>query len=152
MAKPVGKRIRKAYGSVVKECRKAAGYSQDNVPGRGRQHLSSVERGVKEAGLEMLFVLSEALGVSVAEMMERTERAVRSSATLERFEQLSKTKTRIGSDTCPKCGAVFQVFARMLKARKRATHKCLYCGRFMGSWHLPFELEYETERFPPRVK
>lgn len=152
MAKPIGTRIRKAYGAVVRECRKAAGYSQENIPGRERQHVSSLERGVKEAGLEMQFALSDGLGVSVTEMLERTERLVRSSATFERFERISKAKILIGSDTCPKCGAVFAVFARALKARKHTKHKCLYCGRFMGSWHLPFEFIYETERFPPRMK
>lgn len=152
MATPVGTRIRKAFGTVLRECRKAARLSQDEVPGIGRTHVSSLEQGRKEVGLEMQFVLSDALGTSVSAMLDRTERLVRSSATLERFERLSKTKVLIGGDTCPKCGAVYAVFVRTLKARVRDKYNCRYCGQSLGSWRLPFELIYEAERLPPRVK
>jgi transcriptional regulator with XRE-family HTH domain len=152
MATPVGIRIRKAYGTVLKECRKAIGLSQDAVPGIGRTHMSSLEQGRKEVGLEMQFALSEGLEVSASEMLERAERLVRSNAMLERFERLSKTKVLVGSDTCPKCRAVYAVFVRAAKARTRDKYKCLYCGQLLGSWRLPFEFIYETERFPPRVK
>jgi hypothetical protein len=117
--------------------------------------VSSLAKGRKEVGLEMQFALSDGLGVAVSAMLDRTERLVRSSATLERFERLSKAKILMGGDTCPKCGAVyavFAVFARASKARVRGKYKCLYCGQLLGSWRLPFEFIYETERFPPRVK
>jgi transcriptional regulator with XRE-family HTH domain len=152
MATPVGTRIRKAYGTVLRECRKAVRLSQDEVPGIGRTHVSSLEQGRKEVGLEMQFVLSDSLGVPVSAMLDRTERLVRSSATLERFERLSKAKILMGSDTCPKCGAAYAVFARTSKTRERDKYNCLYCGQLLGSWRLPFELIYETERLPPRVK
>jgi transcriptional regulator with XRE-family HTH domain len=149
MAKPVGTRARKAYGTVLRECRNALHLSQDEVAGIGRTHMSSLEQGRKEVGLDMIFTLSDALGVAVTAMLDRTERLVRSNATLERFERLGIGKNLMGSDTCPKCGAVYAVFARASTVRlRRRKYECLYCGQLLGSWRLPFELIYETERFP----
>ena len=96
--------------------------AQDEVPGIGRTHVSSLEQGRKEVGLEMQFVLSDGLGVTVGAMLDRTERLVRSSATLERFERLSKARILMGGDTCPKCGAVYAVFAS-------SSEKC--CAMYM---------------------
>jgi len=67
-----------AFGSVLRECRKSAGLSQEQLAvkaGLDRSFLSMVERGIQSPNIVVLFRIAEVLGVSAAELIARTEAA-----------------------------------------------------------------------------
>lgn len=64
--------LRKTIGQRVKEFRKARGMSQEDLAGaveRSVQSISKLERGLSLPGLKLLFALSQALDVPVAELL-----------------------------------------------------------------------------------
>jgi transcriptional regulator with XRE-family HTH domain len=66
----------KAFGIVLRDIRKAAGFSQLDVYmkfGIDRTQLSAIERGVQSPTLRTIDRLSRAFRVSPSEMMRRME-------------------------------------------------------------------------------
>lgn len=66
-----------AFGIVLRELRKQKGLSQESLALEAdvqRNYVSLLERGKNSASLKILFKLSSVLGVSVADMLEQTER------------------------------------------------------------------------------
>ena len=68
----------KAFGTVLREIREAAGLSQMDVYERigiDRTYLSAIERGVQSPTVRMIVRLAKALGVTPSEIMKRMERS-----------------------------------------------------------------------------
>jgi transcriptional regulator with XRE-family HTH domain len=66
----------KAFGIVLREVRKAAGFSQLDVYvkfGIDRTQLSAIERGVQSPTLRTIVRLSRAFRINPSEMMRRME-------------------------------------------------------------------------------
>lgn len=64
---------RAAFGDRIRELRRAAGLSQEElaeVAGLHRTYISSLERGRRNVGLDNIHVLSAALGVPPAKLFE----------------------------------------------------------------------------------
>lgn len=65
-----------AFGTVLRECRKGAGLSQEQMAvkaGLDRSFLSMVERGIQSPNIVVLFRIAEVLGVPASELIARTE-------------------------------------------------------------------------------
>jgi transcriptional regulator with XRE-family HTH domain len=69
-----------AFGLVLRESRKFAGLSQEQLAvkaGLDRSFLSMVERGIQSPNIVVLFRIAEVLGVPAAELIARTESSLR---------------------------------------------------------------------------
>lgn len=67
-----------AFGMVLRECRKGAGLSQEQLAekaGVDRSFLSMVERGIQSPNIAVLFRMAEVLSVPASELIARTETA-----------------------------------------------------------------------------
>ena len=71
MARSVHPKVLIAYGTALRDSRRAAGLSQEKLSGEateagltpGRTHVSALEGGRKEPGLEVQFKLARVIGV-----------------------------------------------------------------------------------------
>jgi transcriptional regulator with XRE-family HTH domain len=72
---PTPVEIEKAFGDVLRDLRKEAGLSQEQVG--GRTFVSEMERGVKGATIVTLFRLAETLGRSPSEIVALVEAELR---------------------------------------------------------------------------
>jgi transcriptional regulator with XRE-family HTH domain len=64
-----------AFGEVLRDCRKKAGFTQEalaDVANIDRTFVSLLERGLRQPTLETLFSLARALDISAATMVSRT--------------------------------------------------------------------------------
>ena len=69
-----------AFGSVLREARQGKGLSQEQLAAAAeldRSFISMVERGIQSPNITVLFKISEILNVPAAELIARTESAVR---------------------------------------------------------------------------
>jgi len=60
------------FGNRVRELRKAKGFSQEVFASQcslDRTYISGIERGVRNVSLLNIHVLSQALGISISELM-----------------------------------------------------------------------------------
>jgi transcriptional regulator with XRE-family HTH domain len=77
--KPI-KRIRKEFGTVLREARKGANLSQEELAFRAdlhRTYISLLERGMKNPTLEALFRICEALGEHPEVFISRLNKRVK---------------------------------------------------------------------------
>lgn len=73
MEEPIGA----VFGAVLRERREAAGISQEQLADRAglhRTYVSLIERGKRTASIEVVRKFAKALGVSMAELIEATEK------------------------------------------------------------------------------
>jgi transcriptional regulator with XRE-family HTH domain len=71
---------KRAFGAVLRECRKKAGISQEQLAeaaGFDRSFISLVERGIQSPNIVVLLRIAEVLGIAASEVIARTECAVR---------------------------------------------------------------------------
>lgn len=64
--------VRREIGDVLRELRQSRGHTLRQVAGRANValgYLSEIERGQKEASSEILYAISEALGVPISQIM-----------------------------------------------------------------------------------
>ena len=67
--------IAAAFGSVLRDCRRKAGISQEALADAAsvdRTYVSLLERGLRQPTLETLFSFARALEISPATMVSRT--------------------------------------------------------------------------------
>jgi transcriptional regulator with XRE-family HTH domain len=72
---------KRAFGSVLRESRRAAGFSQEQLAeaaGLDRSFISLVERGIQSPNIVVLLRIAEILGVAASELIAQTECLVRS--------------------------------------------------------------------------
>lgn len=68
--------LEKAFGTVLRDCRKAKGLSQEELAlqsGYDRAFLSRLERGVRRPSLTTLILLARLLSVPADEFLRRVE-------------------------------------------------------------------------------
>ena len=73
--------VEAAFGQVLKELRSERGLSQEALAaeaGVARNYVSLLELGRNSVSLVKLFPLAAALGVSASELIQRTERTLKS--------------------------------------------------------------------------
>lgn len=73
--------VEAAFGRVLKELRVERGLSQEALAaeaGVARNYVSLLELGRNSVSLVKLFPLATALGVSAADLIQRTERSLKS--------------------------------------------------------------------------
>jgi transcriptional regulator with XRE-family HTH domain len=66
----------KSFGNALRECRKQAGISQEELnfrTGVHRTYISEIERGVKSPTLYTVAALAEALGMKPSDLMRIAE-------------------------------------------------------------------------------
>ena len=71
----MSKKVKKAFGSALREVRKRRGLSQLDVSTASdldRAYLSELERGLKNPSLETIFRLADAMGVPATELIKKT--------------------------------------------------------------------------------
>ena len=71
---------KRAFGAVLRECRKKAGISQEQLAekaGLDRSFISLVERGIQSPNIVVLLRIAEVLGIAASEVIARTECAIR---------------------------------------------------------------------------
>lgn len=69
--------IAATFGAVLRERREAAGISQEQLADRAglhRTYVSLIERGRRTASIEVVRKLAKALGASMTELIEATEK------------------------------------------------------------------------------
>ena len=75
MARMGAKTIPEAFGEILRECRRKAGISQEELAGLAdvdRTYVSLLERGLRQPTLDSLFRLAKGLNVTPATMVSRT--------------------------------------------------------------------------------
>jgi transcriptional regulator with XRE-family HTH domain len=71
-----------AFGNVLREARQGKGLSQEELAaaaGLDRSFISLVERGIQSPNVVILLRIAEVLGVPAAQLVARTESAMRSA-------------------------------------------------------------------------
>ena len=71
------RRLKRAFGTVVRECRQEKGLSQEELAfeaGLTRNFISLVELGQRSPTLDTIEVLAQALGISASTLIARAER------------------------------------------------------------------------------
>jgi len=71
---------KRAFGSVLRECRRNAGISQERLAeaaGLDRSFISLVERGIQSPNIVVLLRIADVLGVAGSELIAQTECAMR---------------------------------------------------------------------------
>lgn len=63
-------------GRIIRDLRRQRGWSQEvlsGLAGIARSHLSEIENGGKNANVDTLWRIAEALGIRMSELMRRVE-------------------------------------------------------------------------------
>lgn len=63
-------------GRIIRDLRRRKGWSQEvlsGLAGIARSHLSEIETGEKNAAVDTLWRIAEALGIRMSELMRRVE-------------------------------------------------------------------------------
>ena len=63
-------------GRIIRDLRRRKGWSQEvlsGLAGIARSHLSEIETGEKNANVDTLWRIAEALGIRMSELMRRVE-------------------------------------------------------------------------------
>jgi transcriptional regulator with XRE-family HTH domain len=84
-------RIYREFGAKLKKARKAAKLNQENLSGRvglSRTSITNIEAGRQRISLDMLFLLSDALGIPPANLLPEKPPALPEDDDIER--ELSK--------------------------------------------------------------
>jgi transcriptional regulator with XRE-family HTH domain len=71
--------IAATFGSVLREKREEAGISQEELADRAglhRTYVSLIERGKRTASIEVVRRVASALGVSMADLIDATEKRI----------------------------------------------------------------------------
>jgi transcriptional regulator with XRE-family HTH domain len=79
-----------AFGKVLRESRQSREMSQEQLAeaaGLDRSFLSMVERGIQSPNIVVLLKLAEVLHVPAAEMIAKTEGAIRGRGRMDRYHQ-----------------------------------------------------------------
>ena len=69
--------IAAVFGAVLRERREQAGISQEQLADRAglhRTYISLIERGKRTASIEVVRRVADALGVSMADLIDKTEK------------------------------------------------------------------------------
>jgi predicted Zn finger-like uncharacterized protein len=157
MPRSVNPKILRAYGTVLRDSRKAACLSQDGLINKAsraglavpnRTFISSLENGRQEPGLGTQFKLARVIGVRPSEMLRKAEELALPPSELKRIDRISNGKISLGTETCPGCRTVYSLHAERLKARQRGKFKCPKCKQPLASWFGTTRLVYETKRWP----
>ena len=160
MARSVHPKVLIAYGTALRDSRRAAGLSQEKLSSEvtesgltpGRTHVSALEGGRKEPGLEVQFKLARVIGVRLSEMFRKVEEMILPDSELQRIDRNSDARIPLGIETCPQCKAVYAVHVVRLKAPERGKFRC--CKKTLAAWYGTSRFIYETIRLPKgrRVK
>jgi len=157
MPRSVNPEVLRAYGTALRDSRKAAHLSQDKLITQAsraglevpnRTFISSLENGRQEPGLGTQFKLARAIGVRPSEMLRRAEEMVLPLSERQRIDRSGDGKISLGTEKCPGCKTVYSVHAERLKSRQRGKFKCPRCKRPLASWLGTTRLIYETIRWP----
>ena len=157
MPRSVDPKVLIAYGTVLRDSRKAARLTQEKLLAQVSRagleapnltHISSLENGRQEAGLAMQFKLARGVGVRPSEMLRRTEEMFLPLSERQRIDRNSAGKISLGTERCPGCKTVYSVHAERLKSRQRGRYKCHRCKLLLASWLGTVRLIYETIRLP----
>jgi len=74
-----GKRLSKAFGAVLQRHRMRSGLSQEALAAKAgvhRTHVGLVERGERNASLDVAHSLAQALATPLSKLIRETERAM----------------------------------------------------------------------------
>lgn len=100
MASSADPDLLRMYGTVLGNSRRGADLSQDELLGKAseaglkvpnRRHISSLENGHQEPGLEYVFNLARAIGVRPSDMLRKVEDELLSPAERERMDRAART-------------------------------------------------------------
>ena len=72
--------VAKAFGASVRRLRASRGYSQEGFAhhsGTSRTYMSEIERGVTNVSLDRIEKITEALGLSMSQLLAEVEREAR---------------------------------------------------------------------------
>ena len=151
MAPSVRSRVFRAFGIVLKECRKTARLSQEKLAdaaGRDRKFIWALEKGQQQPTLDTQLRLARVLGIKAGEMVDRTERLAIPASVRERIARNSVALIPLGDETCPACKAVYTLHARRLTARERRKFKCTFCKHQLSSWLGTTTFIYAVKHLP----
>jgi transcriptional regulator with XRE-family HTH domain len=147
--------ILKKFSAVLKSCRETVGRKQAGVAGKAGLHstyISELERARKDPGLQTLLKLGQGLSISAAELVSRTEQALKPSRSENRTASDAEAQILLGTDICPECKARYAVFAQRVKKRERGRFKCRRCQTQLASWLATTRFVYVTEPPAPRAR
>jgi predicted Zn finger-like uncharacterized protein len=159
MPRSVHPKVLRAYGTALRDSRKAARLSQDGLISKASQaglevpnraFISSLENGRQEPGLGTQFKLARAIGVRASEMLRKAEDMVLSLSERQHIDRSGEVKISLGTETCPGCKTVYSIRAERLKSRERGKFKCLRCKKPLASWYSATRLIYETKHWPKK--
>jgi transcriptional regulator with XRE-family HTH domain len=75
------------FGRLLRDRRRAVGFTQDEVAGRiglSRTSITNIEKGRQHVGLHVLYALADAVGVKPGELLPDTVLLVRQNAELDK--------------------------------------------------------------------
>jgi transcriptional regulator with XRE-family HTH domain len=157
MARSVSPKVLRAYGTVLRDCRKTAGLSQGAMIKKAAQaglevphrtFLSSLENGRQEPGLGTQIKLARAVGRRPSEMLRRVEEMVLPASERKRIDKSAAGRIDLGTETCPGCKTIYSVQVERVKTRERGKFKCRHCKQQLQSWLGKIRFIYEASSLP----
>lgn len=157
MARSVDPKLRRHYGIALRECRKAAGLSQEalieratkaGLEGPHRTFISALENGRQEPGLGTHFKLSVLVEHRPSRMLVKVEEMNLPDSELRRLDRSNEERIPLGLEKCPRCNAVYSRYLLPLKTPQRSSFKCTHCKQPLLWLRGTFRLIYETKRLP----
>jgi transcriptional regulator with XRE-family HTH domain len=148
------KKVKEAFGALLREYRQAAGMSQEalvEASNVGRRHIQSLEKGSSQPRLDTIIHFMRAFRHDTAEMVTRTGSLVfPNSPHKEQRPARSTAEVSLGEDTCPGCQAIYTLHARRVPSRERRKFKCGFCQREIATWSGSTAFSYRVQSPPKR--
>jgi transcriptional regulator with XRE-family HTH domain len=142
----------RAFGIALREYRDTSGMTQEQLglaAERDRKFIWLLEGGHQQPTLDTLSQLAQALEIAPAVLVARTSSLEARSAGIVKRTHKRPSLVALHQDTCPKCRAIYTVYARKLPARASGRFKCDFCKRSLCAWTGTTALIHKCHR-PPR--
>jgi transcriptional regulator with XRE-family HTH domain len=147
------RKVKKAFGALLREYRQAANMSQQDLSSAaalGRKHIHLLEKGSTQPRLDTLLHLMRVFGDDTAELVTRTGSLVLgASPRKEQRPVRGAARVPLGEDTCPGCLAVYSLHARRVPSQERRKFKCGFCKRAIAEWSGTTAFSYRVQS-PPK--
>ena len=137
-SKDFERKVKKCLGALISEHRQNAGVSQLGLAAKaevGRKHMYLLSSSKVLPRLDTLLKLLHAVGDNSAVLVSRMLSLVFPTASCkEQSAARNPEQILLGEDTCPRCRAVYSLYARRVPTREERKFKCGFCNRIIASW------------------
>jgi hypothetical protein len=155
-SKSFREKVKKCFGALIREKQQNAGLTQHEFgaeANRGRKHTYQLTNGKVVPRLDTMLQLLRVLGDRDAELVRRLMSLVFPAAARKDHRAAVDAEIPLGEDTCPRCQAVYTLYARRVPAREKRKFRCVFCKRqIMASWLGTTAFTYRVLQPPTKLR